>query len=289
MHSNIREKPFFFPVLLEIETRVYIFVLCLYFKYYRSISVFSLMKKSRTKQVLFPSMAFCGLSVLLGTVDMMIELYSVADYLLWLNVKLSSLILSFDIEFCIWQLKQIFFFFLVLHFFVRQELTTVKVIRRHYIDDQNLKKRVADSFNYDIKFFVISKKFSINENLNLLNIESLPLSDVSRIDSQIAKHVSKEMHLNINNIDLTDVKTYNNSHHMSVLPTQNSFSFNVSSKSSNILLILFIVFDQLNPNAQNQNTKNKDFSSRVLITQNFKNGKSVQGVTEILLAEYSFF
>ena len=76
---------------------------------------------------------------------------------------------------------------------------------------------------------------------------------------------------------------------MSVLPTQNSFSFNVSSKSSNILLILFIVFDQLNPNAQNQNTKNKDFSSRVLITQNFKNGKSVQKVTEILLAEYSFF
>lgn len=172
---------------------------------------------------------------------------------------------------------------------MRQELTTIKVIRKHYIDDQNLKKRVADSFNYDIKFFVISKKFSINENLNLLNIKSLLLSDVSRIDSQIAKHVSKEMHLNINNIDLTDVKTYNNSHHMSVLPTQNSFSFNVSSKSSNILLILFIVFDQLNPNAQNQNTKNKDFSSRVLITQNFKNGKSVQKVTEILLAEYSFF
>ena len=192
----------------------------------------------------------------------------------------------FDIEFYIWQSKQIFFLVFNIHFSARQKLKTIKIIHKNYIKKKNLKKHVTDLFNNEFKSFTIFKKFLFNENLNQLNIESWFLSNVFRIEYF---QMTKKMRFDINNIKFTHIKVYSNFHHLSVLSFSNFFSFNVFLQLSNILLNFFIVFYQLYLKIQKQKIAMLNFNSRILITQSFTNEKTVEKIIEILLTEYFFF
>ena len=198
--------------------------------------------------------------------------------------------LVFDIEFHIWQLTQIFFLVFITHFSARQKFATIKVIHKHDNENKNRKMHATGSFNYKLRSFVKFKKSSVNRNLNWLNTKSWALSEVFRMKhSQTAEHTLRKTCFDISNNDLIDSKACGNEHYLSVLSFSISFSSNMLLNSSDILSILFIVFDQLRSDVQKQKVEASDHSTRFIITQSFKNEKIVEEVIEILLAKNFFF
>ena len=140
--------------------------------------------------------------------------------------------------------------------------------------------------NYEPRSSVKSRKSSVNRNLVWLDTESWALPEVPRMEhSQAAEHTLREACFGTSNNGLIDPEACGNGHYLSVLPPSTSLSSNMPLNPPDTLSILFTALDQLRSGVQKQKAEAPDHSTRSVVTQSFKNGETVEGVTEILLAE----